>query len=121
MHTLEKGIALTVAAMVNDYAKWSSNNLGELTGHRKQMYEDFRDSFRVDVGRKLIKIVADGSVRAFIVKEDNSVKTQYGGYFKKGDILKPASWSQPAKNSARGNCVEGDFSWMRWTGPNYLA
>jgi len=36
-----------------------------------------------------------------------------------GDILKPASWRAPAKNSARGNVLEGGYA-IQWTGPLYL-
>lgn len=119
MYTLEEGVAKTIEAMIEDYAKWSTRN-GEMDEIRKQMFERFATSFSVEVGRKLIKIVANGSVKAFIIKEDMSVEGDRG-YFKKGDILKAASYKQPAKNAARGNCVEGDFSWIRWTGPNYIA
>ena len=41
-----------------------------------------------------------GSVWAFIVKEDD-------GKFKKGDILKAAGGNAPAKNSPRGNVLDG--------------
>ncbi len=53
-------------------------------------------------------------VWGFIVKTDTDKK------FRKGDILKAASWAAPARNKARGNILEGDFSWVRWTGPEYL-
>ena len=46
--------------------------------------------------------------------------TKYGQpMFKKGDILKAASWSAPAKNRARGNILEGNYP-IQWTGPLYL-
>ena len=40
--------------------------------------------------------------------------------FKAGDLLKAASWAAPARNKARGNILKGDYSWVRWTGPEYL-
>ena len=38
--------------------------------------------------------------------------------FKKGDILKAASFNSPARNQARGNIFE-KYS-VAWTGPHYL-
>jgi hypothetical protein len=39
--------------------------------------------------------------------------------FKKGDVLKAASWNKPALNAPRGNVLEGNYP-MQWTGPLYL-
>ena len=52
------------------------------------------------------------SVFAFIVKEDFK-------HFKKGDVLKPASWAAPALNQPRGNVLKGNYP-IQWTGPLYL-
>ena len=85
--------------------------------------EEFIDSLVVEEGRKYLKIVKSlGSQRmvwGFIVKEDEEPKA--GSHtFKAGDILKAASWNAPARNKPRGNIIQGDFSWVRWTGPEYL-
>jgi len=53
-----------------------------------------------------------------IGKMIDAMVTDYGK-FKMGDILKPASWRAPAKNSARGNVLEGGYA-IQWTGPLYL-
>lgn len=80
--------------------------------------ERFHAGLNILPGRKYIKIIkgdiADDQtmVWGFIVKED-------GGKFKRGDILKPASWNSPATNSARGNIFDEDYG-IQWTGPHYL-
>jgi len=78
-------------------------------------YQDFRENIRPTGGRKYLKITKtmgnQEMVWGFVVRED-------GGKFRKGDILKAASWAAPALNKARGNIFE-DYD-VRWTGPNYL-
>jgi hypothetical protein len=41
--------------------------------------------------------------------------------FRFGDLLKAASWKTPARNAARGNVVDGDFSFVKWTGLDYMT
>jgi hypothetical protein len=83
----------------------------ELNDINKRMIADFNASMRVEEGRKYIKIIKDTSVWGFVVKED-------GGKFKRGDILKAASWASPATNHARGNVFDGYR--IQWTGPYYI-
>lgn len=64
-------------------------------------------------GKKYIKVVFDNSVWGFIVNVHNDKDYPFG------TLLKAASWATPARNGARGNVVEGDFSWCRWTGLEY--
>jgi hypothetical protein len=87
-----------------DYAGW-----GEQSEIRKQMIQEFNTSIRAEEGRKFIKVITGHSVHSFIVKEDM-------GRFKRGDILKAASWAAPAKNFARGNILLGTWAAVRWTG-----
>jgi len=66
-----------------------------------------------DRGRKFLKVVSNSwgsrSVHSFIcIKEHDG--------WKYGDILKAASWAQPAKNFARGNTMARDFGQVAWTG-----
>jgi hypothetical protein len=101
--TIFEGIGKMIDAMVVDYSKGNTN---------ERMFNEYKDGFKTIVGQKFIKITNGNGVKAFIVKEDN-------GKFKMGDILKPASWRAPAKNSARGNVLEGGYA-IQWTGPLYL-
>jgi hypothetical protein len=80
----------------------------EITDIRKEMIETFNSSIEIIEGKKFIKIAAGGAAHSFIVKEDD-------GKFKRGDILKAATWAAPAKNFARGNILTGGYK-IRWTG-----
>jgi len=76
---------------------------------------EFAEGLTFEEGRKYIKVVktlgTQQMVWGFIMKDDDQK-------FKKGDILKAASWASPARNKARGNIFE-DYH-IQWTGPNYL-
>ena len=67
--------------------------------------------------RKFIKVVNDNSVWGFVAKVDGVHK---GVPMLRGDILKAATWSQPAKHS-RGSIFDKEMhKSFSWTGPNYL-
>ena len=69
------------------------------------------------VGRKFIKVVEGSRVWGFVAKVDGTHK---GLPMLKGDILKAATWSQPAKHS-RGSIFDKEMhKSFSWTGPNYL-
>ena len=67
-------------------------------------------------GRKFIKVIDDNRVWGFVAKEDGTHK---GLPMKRGDVLKAAGWSAPAKHT-RGNIFDDKQDYFRWTGPNYL-
>jgi hypothetical protein len=106
---IKDGIAKLIAASIEDYNEFCDN---------KNMQEEFANSWSVKEGQKFIKVCAKHSVHSFIVKEDMFTP---GGQprFKKGDVLKAASWAAPALNQPRGNVLEGNYP-MQWTGPLYL-
>ena len=83
---IEEGIQHLINASNLDYARDIDNT---------NMIEEFKNSWIVKTGKKFIKIVAKNSVHSFIVKEDMFTP---GGQpkFKKGDVLKAASWNKPA-------------------------
>jgi hypothetical protein len=77
----------------------------------QRMNKSFEDSLSYQDGKVYIKVyIKDSSVHSFIVKEDTK-------QFKKGDILKAASWKAPAKNFARGNVFSVDsYKYVSWLG-----
>ena len=80
-------------------------------------YESKKMNLSLKEGRKFIKVVHDNSVWGFVAKVDGVHK---GVPMLKGDILKAATWSQPAKHS-RGSIFDSEMhKSFSWTGPNYL-
>jgi hypothetical protein len=99
------GLSKMKAAMIEDYYNFPVND---------DMKAEYADKFTITYGSKYIKISeARGGVLAFVVNTDKDKK------FKCGDILKPAGYAAPARNSARGNILEGGYP-IKWTGPLYL-
>ena len=113
--TVDAGLANMKTAMINDYVNWHTRNCNrELSDINKKMIGEYSVNFTITYGKKYIKITEKGGgVKAFVVGVDDDKK------FKKGDILKPAGWAAPARNAARGNILEGNYS-IEWTGPLYL-
>lgn len=112
---MNAAIAKLIDAINDDYVAFQ----GDLSvlpeprrAHRLQMIENFKKSFSVNIGKKYIKIVKDGSAWGFIVNTSDDPMFRYG------DILKAASWASPARNGARGN-VFGNYD-VQWTGPLYF-
>ena len=122
---MEKGIDKLSAKINADYCKFVANSLSQIDSdynRQKDRIRDFNSELQFSIGKKYIKIttgtVSKGrSVWGFIVMEDTaraeSLRT--GDLFLKGDILKAASWAQPAKNYARGNILNGDYK-VQWNG-----
>ena len=108
---LEAAVLKYIAHIKADYAGW-----GERSAIREVMIQEFNSGCVFEIHRKFIKVVTgragygNTSVHSFIMLEDD-------GKFKRGDILKAASWRAPAKNFARGNVLNGKFECcVSWTG-----
>ena len=110
---LYEGIANMMAGAKEDYKNMSTaNGKRELAGYSKEQVDNWENLWKVDTGKKYIRVVRENGVFCFIVREDS-------GKFKKGDILKAAGYRAPARNSARGNVLTGNYA-IQWTGPLYL-
>ena len=109
---LKDGIVNMMNGAKDDYIKMSTMGGKELTGYSKEQVDNWDNMIRTEDGQKYIRVVRDRGVFAFVVKEDS-------GKFKKGDILKAAGYRAPARNSARGNVLSGNYN-IQWTGPLYL-
>lgn len=96
--------------IIADYENWQKKPRTEF---QMRMLDEFINKFEIVEGNKYIKIITNSSVWGFVVNTDKDKK------FRKGDILKAASFKAPARNSARGNILDGGYS-IRWTGPLYL-
>ena len=112
-----EGLSFMETAMIEDYNSFMvpKNKYDEITA---KMRLEFATGIEVLYGSKYIKIVTgkhggQRSVWGFIVNTDKDKK------FKMGDILKPAGWTAPARNAARGNILKGGYV-INWTGPLYL-
>ena len=70
---------------------------------------------KVTIGTKFIAIEHNGSRWGFISRFDGVFK---GAPIRKGDLLKAATWAQPAKHS-RGNITDGTARYGVY-GPDYL-
>ena len=100
-------------AIIADYALWNSRRDYD-DDFKASRITQFEEELVVEEARKYIKVFtrSGGTIWGFIMKEDDNK-------FKKGDLLKAASWSAPARNKARGNILADDYE-IRWTGPLYL-
>ena len=78
-------------------------------GYREERITKFNSELQFKVGKKYIKFTTDKSVWGFVMLEDDDK-------FFRGDILKPASYSSPARNFARGNILNGKFGNIQWMG-----
>lgn len=97
--------------MVADYNDWTNRVAkGELSEHNLKMMEEYENGIDFKEGKKYIKVLQNRSAWGFIVATDDDKM------FKKGDILKAAGYSSPARNFARGNVFNLENTTVLWTG-----
>ncbi len=115
---MQQQIEKLIEDIVTDYVNWqgicASKRNDTCNKVQKDMFDRFKSCLSFKEGKKYIKIFTEGgSVWGFVVNTDSDTK------FRKGDILKAAGWNAPARNSARGNVLDGGYM-IQWTGPLYL-
>ncbi len=119
LNEVAKGIFVTAVenlkdVIADDYVGWTNTLDFQADKSVEVKRAEFKGRLSVSKGKKYWKIIADNSCWGFIVA------TSDDKLFKKGDILKSAGWSKPARNAPRGNILDGNFNGVRWTGPAYL-
>lgn len=91
------------------------NGLASYVQHLQSDYDAHysRRTFYYEIGRKYVHIISTDdnqrSSHSWVMLEDDKK-------FKRGDILKSASWKAPARNFVRGSVLTGDFKTIRWCG-----
>jgi hypothetical protein len=86
----------------------------ELHWNKNYSYKEY-EPIKIKKGRKFMKLISESSVWGFVSMFDG---IHDGVTIKKGDLMKPASWSKPAKHS-RGNIFDGTAKYS-YFGPQYL-
>ena len=110
---MKKALDNYIERIKEDYNKWTNHGSGNAYS---EMTKKFNASVRIKEGQKYYKVLTDNSVHSFIVKKDSNLR---GKDFKRGDMLKSASWASPALNCARGN-IFGSYI-VQWTGALYMT
>ncbi len=100
----------------NSYANWNKASDSPNSDRARNRVNEFRDSLKINPGRKFDKVIEKNRVWGFVAKTDGKLK---GIPYNVGDVFKAASWRAPAKH-VRGSIFDTNTDWFTWTGPNYL-
>jgi len=93
-------------AIQEDYDRWNAVVFPEK--------EDARIlDIKFNFGKKYVKVVVGNAAWGFVLLENDAK-------FKKGDLLKSAGWSKPARNYARLNIIDDigkpEYGVVKWEG-----
>jgi hypothetical protein len=99
-HDMDMALTEYMDLILADYARWSQN----------LEYNADRLNVTINRGSKFYKVVVGTGVHSFVCRKAHD-------QWKVGDVLKAASWAQPAKNFVRGNVLSQSYiNPVRWTG-----
>jgi hypothetical protein len=107
---------------MSNIAKELDIGLQEYVNHLQADYNSKGNNqfieFKYELGRKYIHVIMN-HVGQFSIGQRSShswIMIDDDKKFKRGDILKSASWRAPARNFMRGNVLRGTFKNIRWSG-----
>ena len=103
-YEVEDKVCILIDQLKDNYRIWAHS-----CGISHEMVDEFNTGFDVRPGNKYIKIINRGGVWGFICLYDDHK-------FKRGDILKSASFNAPARNFARGNLYKRGSYRANWSG-----
>ena len=99
-HDMDMALTEYMDIIQADYNRWSDNKFAVQN----------RLNVAINTGSKFYKVVVGNSVHSFVCRKAHDK-------WKVGDVLKAASWAQPAKNFVRGNVLTQTYlNPVRWTG-----
>ena len=96
-HDMDLALTEYMDAIQADYSKFNGK-------------ADSALNITINRGSKFYKVVVGTGVHSFVCRKAHD-------QWKVGDVLKAASWAQPAKNFVRGNVLTQQYiNPVRWTG-----
>ena len=101
---VEDKVCILIDQLKDNFRIWADS-----CGVGQKQVDEFNTGFDVRTGNKYIKIINRGGVWGFICLYDDHK-------FKRGDVLKAASYNQPARNFARGNLFKRGSYRANWSG-----
>jgi len=105
-YEVEDKVCILIDQLKDNFRIWAHS-----CGVGQKQVDEFNTGFDVRPGNKYIKIINRGGVWGFICLYDDHK-------FKRGDILKSASFNAPARNFARGNLFKRGSYKAVWSGAN---
>jgi hypothetical protein len=107
---------------MSDYFKDFDISVQEYVSHLQADYDSRSGNqfieFKYELGRKYVHVIMH-HVGQFSINQRSShswIMMDDDKKFKRGDILKSASWRAPARNFMRGNVLRGTFKNIKWSG-----